>query len=596
MLNLSTHIQEAAAQLIQAHFGAEIDPASLNVQETRKEFEGELTLVIFPLAKHRLGNLQEVGEKLGQLLTEKLDFVQGFTLVKGFLNLSMTEAYWRNFLAQYGQDDGFLTRTDGNGTTIAVEFCSPNTNKPLHLGHLRNIVLGDSLNSLLEANGYDVHPVCLYNDRGVAICRSMYAWQQDGGNTNPASAGKKGDAFVGDYYVKFANDLKEEVKELVAQGIDEKEAEKQAPSIIAVNEMLVQWENGDPEIRAMWKQMNEWVYEAHAETFKSLGVSFEKFYYESDVYEEGKEIVEEGEKQGDFYKKDDQSIWVDLEDAGLDQKLLLRGNGTSVYITQDLAVAAHKQADFDVDRSVYVVGNEQDYHFKVLFEVLKKLEKPYADGLFHMSYGMVELPHGKMKSRAGNVVEIDDLVKEVKAEVQAATSEQGKVDGMSEEELDALYHTLTLGAIKYFLVKVEPKKGMLYDPAESVALTGSTGPFIQYSYARTQSLNRRAGEVTTFAADMDLEESLHPSERKLLFRLFRYRGILKEAGDGYNPAMIANYAYDLAREFNGFWRDCHVLQADKPGISAQRLALASFTGNVLRASLAILGIQAPARM
>lgn len=596
MLNLASNIQEAASRLIESHFGASLPAASLNVQETRKEFEGEMTLVIFPLAKLRLGPLPEVGEKLGNLLKEELDYISDFNLVKGFLNLSISDDWWRNFLADYGQNPDFLQRSEGKDQTVVVEYCSPNTNKPLHLGHFRNIILGYALSRLLEANGFEVHEACLYNDRGVAICRSMYAWQQAGGNDSPESTGKKGDVFVGDYYVDFAQNLKKEVAELVAQGVDPKEAEKQAPSIIAVNEMLVKWEAGDPEIRKIWKQMNDWVYEAHADTFEKLGVGFDKFYHESDLYEEGKEIVEEGVERGDFYKKDDGSTWVDLEDAGLDQKLLVRGNGTSVYITQDLAVAAHKLQDFGMDRSVYVVGNEQEYHFKVLFEILKKLEKPYADGLYHLSYGMVELPEGKMKSREGNIVEIDDLIAEVKEAVKESTAELGKIEGMADDELTKLYHSLSLGAIKYFLVKVDPKKGMVYDPQASVALTGTTGPFIQYSFARTQSLNRKASDVPAFSSDMDLEEPLHASERALLLRLFRYRDALKEAADNYNPAVIANYVYELAREFNGFWRDCKVLQEDKPYLSAQRLAMAGFTGRVLESALAILGIQAPERM
>jgi arginyl-tRNA synthetase len=424
----------------------------------------------------------------------------------------------------------------------------------------------------------------------------MHAWLQAGGNDSPASTGKKGDVFVGDYYVDFAQNLKREVAELIAAGVDPKEAEQRAASIIGVNDMLVKWEQGDPEIRAVWKQMNDWVYEAHADTFDKLGVAFEKFYYESDLYEEGKDIVAEGVGQGHFYKKDDGSTWVDLEADKLDHKVLVRSNGTSVYITQDLAVAAHKQQDFGMDRSIYVVGNEQEYHFKALFAVLRKLEKSYANGLFHLSYGMVELPEGKMKSREGNIVEIDDLIAEVKEAVKESTAELGKIEGMSEEALSSLYHTLSLGAIKYFLVKVDPKKGMVYDPQASVALSGTTGPFVQYSFARTQSLNRRAGDIASFDPDMDLEEPLHPSERALLLRLFRYRHALKEASDNYNPAIIANYVYELAREFNGFWRDCKVLQEDKPYLSAQRLAIAGFTGNVLEAGLGILGIQAPERM
>lgn len=598
MVDVTIQIQEAAAAAVKDHFGVEIDPNILQVQETRKDFEGDFTLVVFPLSKYRLGAPPQVGDAIGKLLVERLSFVSAYNVIKGFLNLSLTDDFWIQFLADTHTNPDFLKTDIGKGQSIVVEYCSPNTNKPLHLGHLRNIVLGYSLTEILKANGYETHPVCLYNDRGTAICKSMYAWQEAGKNDTPASSGKKGDVFVGDYYVAFSQMLKEQLAALVAQGMDEKEAEKAAEANQAINEMLIQWEAGDPEVRALWSQMNGYVYEAHANTFKRLGVAFEKFYYESDVYEEGKETVLKGLEEGMFYKKEDGSVWVDLEDVKLDQKLLLRSNGTSIYITQDLGVADHKHTDFNMQKSVYVVGNEQDYHFKVLFEILKKMDRPYADGLFHLSYGIVELPHGRMKSREGTIVEIDDLIEEVGATTAKATSESEKIEGLDQTELEALYDQLALGAIKFFLIKVDPKKGMVFNPEESVQLQGHTGPYVQYAHARTRSILRKASdhELDTFNGQQSMEEALHSSERELLMKLFQYRRALTEAAKNYNPAEIANYVYELAQAYSSFFANCRVIQSDLPKTSSFRLALSTFTGVVMKDALRLLGIEAPEKM
>lgn len=598
MVDVTIQIQEAAAAAVKDHFEVEIDPQILQVQETRKDFEGDFTLVVFPLSKYRLGAPAQVGDILGKLLVERLPFVSSYNVIKGFLNLSLTDEFWVQFLADSHQDPSFLRTNVGTGQSIVVEYCSPNTNKPLHLGHLRNIVLGYSLTEILKANGYEAHPVCLYNDRGTAICKSMYAWQVAGKNDSPDSTGIKGDVFVGDYYVAFSQMLKEQQAALMAQGMDEKGAEKAAEANRAINEMLIKWEAGDPDIRDLWKQMNGYVYEAHANTFNRLGVAFEKFYYESEVYEEGKETVLKGLEEGMFYQKEDGSVWVDLEDVKLDQKLLLRSNGTSIYITQDLGVADHKHADFNMQKSVYVVGNEQDYHFKVLFEILKKMGKSYSDGLFHLSYGIVELPDGRMKSREGTIVEIDDLIEEVRVTTAKATEESEKIDGLEQDELEALYDQLALGAIKFFLIKVDPKKGMVFNPEESVQLVGHTGPYVQYAHARTRSILRKAEdqEFVNFDGMNKLESDLHLAEKELLMKLFQYKRALVEAAKNYNPAEIANYVYELAQSYSSFFANCRVIQNDQPQTSSFRLALSTFTGVVMKDALRLLGIEAPEKM
>ncbi|MDX2248220.1 MAG: arginine--tRNA ligase [Bacteroidia bacterium] len=599
MATIIEEIQLAAAQAVKDLYNLEISPREFSIQDTRKEFEGDFTIVVFPLNKYRLGSPQEVGEKLGQKLVDSHPDIKAFNVIKGFLNLSLTTVFWRKFLGRIRENTETFHNAHGAGHTVVVEYCSPNTNKPLHLGHLRNIILGYSLTEVLTANGYKVIPVCLFNDRGTNISKSMFAWLKAGKNDTPESLGVKGDKLVGDYYVQFSRMLSEETAHLLEKGIPKHEAEKQTPSMQAVQEMTVQWEEGDPQIRQLWATMNGWVYEAFKDTFRRLGVHFQRFYYESEVYQRGKETVDEGLAKGIFYTTADGSIEIDLTAEGMDKKTLLRSNGTSLYITQDLAIAADKYKEFGMDKSIYVVGNEQDYHFKVLFEVLRKLEKPYAEGLFHLSYGMVDLPSGKMKSREGTTVEADDLMDEMIQNAKEETQKNpDKTLGMTESELNHLYEILGIGALKYYLVKVDPKKRMLFDPNESIDLKGHTGPFIQYSYTRTQAVRRQPDAVSmlTFNPEENPEEEMIESERTLLKLMARYPEVLREAGESYNPALIANFGYDLAKEYNRFYHEAKILRKDFPRTSAFRFALSGWVGEMLKENMRLLGIQMPERM
>ncbi|MEL6588498.1 MAG: arginine--tRNA ligase, partial [Bacteroidota bacterium] len=566
MSSLSTLIQTAAAKAVQEVFDVEIAADTLPVQETRKDFEGDLTLVVFPLTKFKLGAPPQIGEKLGTALVERLESVTDFNVVKGFLNLSIGDAYWQSFVAEQQHREDFYRTDLGKGQTVVVEYCSPNTNKPLHLGHLRNIVLGYSLTEILKANGFEAIPTCLFNDRGTNISKSMYAYQVAETKETPESSQRKGDKIVGDYYVQFAGMLQHEISQLMEEkGLTKDDAAKVAPSQTAIDEMTIAWENGDPEVRNLWEQMNSWVYEAYEDTFQRLGVSFDRYFYESKVYQRGKETVEEGLEKGTFYHTEDGSVEVDLTEDGMDRKTLLRSNGTSLYITQDLAIAEDKYNAYKMDRSIYVVGNEQNYHFEVLFKVLAKLSKPYAEGLYHMSYGMVDLPTGKMKSREGTTVEIDDLLDELEAKAKEETLKNlDKIQDMEESELNALFQKLGTGAVKYYLIKVEPKRRMLFDPKESVSLKGNTGPYIQYAYARIQSILRNASHIAAYTSDMKLEESLLEAERTLIQVIARYPEVLREAGASYNPALLANYAYELTKEFNRFYRDAPILKSENP--------------------------------
>ena len=591
MSTIIQEIQQAAADIVKAEFGVEIDPGILPVQETRKEFEGDFTIVVFPLTKFRLGAPQQIGERIGTALTDKLDAITGYNVIKGFLNLSLSAAFWRNFLIQNQNADSYFSSKVGEGQKVVVEFCSPNTNKPLHLGHLRNITLGYSLTQILEANGYTVYPTILFNDRGTNISKSMYAWKKAGNNDSPQSLGIKGDKFVGKYYVEFAQLLATEKKD--------GKADSETESMKAVHDMTVKWEEGDEEIRSLWEQMNGWVYKAFYDTFARLGVSYDQAYYESQVYQRGKETVEEGLNKGLFYTTDDGSVEVDLSDDGLDKKTLLRSNGTSLYITQDLAVAEDKYNEFKMDKSIYVVGNEQDYHFKVLFKVLQKLEKPYGEGLYHLSYGMVDLPTGKMKSREGTTVDADDLMDDMEAKAREETQKNpDRVEGMSPEELNELGRIVGIGALKYYLAKVDPKKRMLFDPNESIDLKGNTGPFIQYSYTRTQAVKRKSEgtNIPSFDENIVPEEEMLDSERTVLKLLFKYPEVLKEAGEGYNPALMANYSYELAKEYNRFYHEAKILRSDFPNTSAFRFAISNWVGEALKNAMALLGIQMPGRM
>jgi len=567
------------------------------VQETKKEFEGDFTLVTFPLARLKVGSPPQIGEAIGAKLQAEVEAIESYNVIKGFLNLKLSDAFWLQWLEDTSRDPAYFRSQQGQDQTVVVEYCSPNTNKPLHLGHLRNIILGYAVTEILQANGFTVIPTCLFNDRGTNISKSMYAYLQGGRQDDPETVGVKGDKLVGDYYVSYAQMHHDEVSRLMdEQGLDKKTAEKQASTVQAINEMTIKWEQGDPEVVNLWKRMNSWVYAAYEDTFQRLGVHFDRFYYESEVYQRGKESVQEGLEKGVFYRDEDGAVKVDLTPEGLDEKVLLRGNGTSLYITQDLAIAADKFNEFGMDKSIYVVGNEQDYHFKVLFKILEKLEKPYANGLFHLSYGMVDLPSGKMKSREGTTVEADDLMDDMIERAAAETEKLGKTEGLSEEELYDLHRKIGLGALKFFLAKVDPKKRMLFDPQESIDIHGQTATFIQYSYTRTAALRRKGEEVKAFSAQATPEDPLTVDERTLLLRIFRYREVLREAADSCNPSLLANYAYDLAREFNRFYSGDKILQSEKPRTSAYRYALAQLAGQAMSASLNLLGIEMPERM
>ena len=598
MESLVLDLQSQLADLIKDLYSIEVAPINIPIQETKKDFEGDYTVVIFPLSKYRLGAPEKIGNSLGEALVEKSALVNDFNVIKGFLNLVLSDQYWLDFLGNHYANETLFSRKEGDGQTVVVEFCSPNTNKPLHLGHLRNIILGDSLTRILEANGYQAIPVCLFNDRGTNISKSMYAWLQAGKHDTPESTGKKGDKLVGDYYVEYSKAHKAELEELVSGGMDKELAVKSATTTKAIQEMTVKWEAGEQDIRSLWERMNGWVYEAMEDTFRSLGVAFDQYYYESQVYQKGKETVEEGLNNGVFFQKEDGSVWIDLSEDGLDQKLVLRKDGTSVYITQDLAIADAKYQQYGMDKSIYVVGNEQDYHFKVLFLILKKLGKSYAEGLFHLSYGMVDLPSGKMKSREGTTVEADDLLEEIVQTAREAAIEHGKTAGMNPEEVEALHKTIALGALKYFLVKVDPKKRMLFNPKESVDIFGHTGPFIQYAYTRTVALARKAGEIMDFDPSNQPEQPIHLNERLLMRRIAQYPSVLKEAGDTYNPALIANFVYELAKDYNRFYHGDKIIQEGDTYkyTSAYRLALSTLAGNAMKNAMNLLGIQMPDRM
>lgn len=585
-------IIEATIKAVKDLYGIDIDTAVLNLQETRKEFIGQVTLITFPLIKYSKQSPEQTGNEIGAFLSNTLPQIEGFNVVKGFLNLSLTDSFWTSKLFSEILDENFAIFKP-NGKKVMVEYSSPNTNKPLHLGHVRNNLLGFSVAEILAAAGYEVIKTNLVNDRGIHICKSMLAWKKFGNGETPTSSGLKGDHLVGKYYVLFDKEYKKQIEELKAIGQKEDEAKKNAPLILEAQAMLQKWEAGDEEVIALWKTMNTWVYEGFAETYKAMGVSFDKFYYESNTYLLGKDIIEEGLRKGVFFRKEDTSVWIDLTDEGLDQKLLLRSDGTSVYMTQDLGTAQLKYNDFHMDKSIYVVGNEQDYHFKVLFTILEKLGKQGADGLFHLSYGMVDLPSGKMKSREGTVVDADDLMSEMEQTAKTHTENLGKINGFSEEEKLELYHTIGMGALKYFLLKVDPKKRLLFDPNESVDFQGHTGPFIQYTHARIRSVLNR---VDTMLADTICNEKLDIEERDLIVALSYYPAIIQTAAEGYSPAVIANYVYDLAKIYNKFYHEKSILQAENEQIKQFRLQLTKASGKVIKHAMSLLGIEVPERM
>ena len=590
-------IASKAVLAIKDLYNTDIDTSALQVQVTRKEFEGDFTLVVFPLLRISHSTPDNTGNAIGDWFKANVPEISSFNVVKGFLNICLSPLYWNELFASIASDPdfGYLPST---GKNIMVEFSSPNTNKPLHLGHIRNNLLGAAVSDLLKASGNNVIKTTLVNDRGVHICKSMYAWEQAFNGATPESTGKKGDHLVGDCYVEFNNIYTREVKELIAGGMSEEEAKKEAPSLKAVHEMLVKWEQGDKDVRDLWARMNGWVFDGFDQTYKALGIGFDKVYYEHDTYLLGKELVQKGLENGAFVQDPDGSVWCDLTADGLDRKLVLRSDGTSVYITQDLGTAERRFSEHKLDSHVYVVGDEQNYHFQVLKLILKKLGFDWSDQIYHLSYGMVELPEGKMKSREGTVVDADDLIEKMYEEAKATSEESGKLEGMSDEEKEKLYRMIGLGALKYFIIKVDPKRKMLFNPKESIDFNGNTGPFIQYTHARICSILRKADEkgISHSAAGLASDVELSSKEIRLIKLLNTFPQKIGEGADALSPAVIANYAYDLAKEFNQYYHETPILKEENQDILQMRLVLIQTLASVLRKAMAILGIELPERM
>ena len=615
MMHLISLIQSGVMEVVKELYGASLAPDELTISPTRKEFTGDYTLVVFPFTRFVKKKPEDIGNELGNALLGKVAYLQGFNVIKGFLNLELSDQFWKDFLGDmYTKENfGLLPK---NGHKVLVESCSPNTNKPLHLGHIRNILLGWSMYKILDAAGYDVVRVQIINDRGIAVCKSMLAWQKFGHGATPESEGAKGDHFVGDYYVRFDKEFKEEYSQWqktpeAEEVFESKKQNSQSSEEFfkaykdtyfnehsalgrEAREMLLRWEAGDPETVALWKQMNSWVYQGFDTTYQALGVEFDKFYYESDTYLLGKDTVEKGLRSGIFYRLDDGSVWIDLEDAKLDKKLVLRKDGTSVYITQDIGTAQLRYRDFGVEKMVYVVADEQNYHFQVLFEIMKRLGEPYAEGLFHLSYGMVELPTGRMKSREGTVVDADDLLAEVVREARENTLERENIAGLPETEQEEVIRKIALAALKFFLIKVHPKKRMIFDPKESVDLQGQTGPYVQNAYVRVQSVLRKIESEDLSAASA--HEPLNADERDLIGQIYQFPGIIQEAAREYDPSAIANYCFTLAKSYHRFYHEHSILRAENEAARAFRLQLSMAVAHVLRNGMDLLGIDMPERM
>ena len=597
-MTLETQLQAAAVQAVAVLYGAQIDAAQIQIQKTRPEFEGHLTLVTFPLLRQSHKRPEETGEDLGRYLKENTALVSAYNVVKGFLNLVIAPQAWLGLLGEINADPqyGLVSATE-ESPLVMIEYSSPNTNKPLHLGHVRNNLLGWAVSQIAAANGNRVVRTNIVNDRGIHICKSMLAWLRWGNGETPESSGKKGDHLIGDYYVLFDKHYREEVHALMEQGLSEDEAKQEAPLIKEAHEMLVKWEQGDTEVRSLWEKMNTWVYAGFDETYKALGVSFDKIYYESQTYLEGKEKVEEGLKKGIFYRRPDNSVWADLTGEGLDEKLLLRSDGTSVYMTQDIGTAKLRFQDFPIDKMVYVVGNEQNYHFQVLSILLDKLGFEWGKGLVHFSYGMVELPNGKMKSREGTVVDADDLVAAMIADARATMDAAGKNDDMTEEEKQETARIVGMGALKYFLLKVDARKNMLFNPEESIDFNGNTGPFIQYTYARIRSVLRKAAEQgLNVEAGLPADVAISTKEEELIQHLAQFAEVVRTAGQDYSPSVIANYCYDLVKEYNQFYHDFSILKEEDEAKKMFRLVLSKNVAKVVRLGMGLLGIEMPERM
>ena len=582
---------------VQALYGAEIGDAQVTLQKTKKEFTGDWTLVCFPLLKISRKNPAVTAEEIGAYLKENDSKISDYNVINGFLNLSINANSWVDLLENISKDEkfGFKEVTE-NSPLVMIEYSSPNTNKPLHLGHIRNNLLGYSLSEIMKANGYKVVKTNIVNDRGIHICKSMLAWQKFGNGATPESIGKKGDHLVGDYYVAFDKAYKAEIKELMAGGMDEEEAKKEAPLMKEAQEMLRKWEAGDAEVRALWKNMNDWVYAGFDETYKRLGVDFDKIYYESDTYLVGKEKVLSGLEKGLFFKKEDGSVWADMTDQGLDQKLLLRADGTSVYMTQDIGTATLRFSDYPIDKMIYVVGNEQNYHFQVLSILLDRLGMEWGKDLVHFSYGMVELPEGKMKSREGTVVDADDLVDEMVGTATEISKELGKLDGLTEEEISSICEMIGLGGLKYFILKVDPRKNMTFNPKESIDFNGNTGSFIQYTHARICSVLRKAAEQGIALAELNKDIELKEKEVSLIQALAAFPAVVAQAGKEYSPSLIANYTYELVKEYNQFYHDFSILKEENADLKNMRLVLSANVAKVIKAAMSLLGIQVPTKM
>lgn len=593
-MNIQNIIESRVKEAFCALYNIEIP--SVELQATRKEFEGDITVVVFPMLRYKKGNPLQIGDDIGKYIVENVSEIINYNVVKGFLNLVIQDSYYIDFFNKIYTDSSFgfiISDLNVNKEAVLVEYSSPNTNKPLHLGHVRNNLLGYSVAEIIKASGKKVYKTQIINDRGIHICKSMLAWKLFGNGETPASTGLKGDKLVGNYYVKFDKEYKKEITQLISEGKTEDQAKKEASLIVKAQEMLLKWESGDEKVVALWKEMNSWVYDGFDVTYKNLGVDFDNLYYESDTYLLGKDIIDKGLKSGVFYKKDDSSVWCDLKADGLDEKLVLRSDGTAVYMTQDIGTAIQRAKDLpDLGGMVYTVGNEQDYHFKVLFLILRKLGYSWAESLFHLSYGMVDLPSGKMKSREGTVVDADDLMDEMTTTAKEISEELGKLDGYSDEEKLILYKTIGLGALKYFILKVDPKKRILFDPKSSVDFQGNTGPFIQYTYARIQSIIRKAN----FDYSNPVSIELHLKEKELLKQLESFPEIIQQAAASYSPAIIANYTYDLVKGFNSFYQNVSILGEENQSKKIFRVQLSKKVAETIKLAFSLLGIRVPERM
>ena len=595
-MTIEKMLTQQVLEAVKACYGVELTEKDVQLQETRKEFAGDLTVVVFPFTRYSRKSPEETAKELGEYLKQNIEEVETYNVIKGFLNVVISSAYWIEVLNDVAKEDKYGYAKEPSGKTYMIEYSSPNTNKPLHLGHIRNNFLGWSVSEIQKANGHKVIMANLVNDRGIHICKSMIAWEKFANGATPGSTGIKGDHFVGDYYVRFDKEYKAQIKELMAQGKTEEEAKKEAPILLEAQEMLRKWEAGDEKVVSLWRTMNDWVLKGFDETYKMMGISFDKVYFESQTYKKGRDIVLKGLADGVLYRKDTGSVWADLTGDGLDHKLLLRDDGTSVYMTQDIGTAYDRFNEFNMDQEIYVVGNEQNYHFQVLSLVCKKLGFDWADKIKHLSYGMVELPEGKMKSREGTVVDADDLIEEMIHTARTTSEELGKLDGYTKEEAEDVYRKVALGALKYFILKVDPKKTMMFNPKESIDFNGNTGPFIQYTYTRIKSVLRKAEEAGVKIVPGDIHTTLTEKEQNLVKLIAKLPAVVKEAGDNYSPALIGNYAYELAKEFNQFYHDYSILKEENEQVRNLRLLLAQQCSVAIQNAMGMLGIEMPERM